>query len=240
MNTKTKLPLPQHCKDCDSRSKGIFCALEESDLDELSQYKVTNKYKKGQSLFSEGTPPYGLYCISYGNVKVHKASPEGKDIIIRIASDGDVLGHRSIFSDSNYQASATAVEDTSICFIDKKYIVKTIKEKPSVATNLISKLSKDLGASEIKLANMTQKSVRERLAELLLLLKESHGVDFNGNSLIDIRLTREELASMIGTATETVIRTLSEFKDDGYISYEGRKIIVDNESALLELANPTF
>lgn len=234
------MPLPDHCKDCGSRSKGIFCALEGSDLDELSKYKITNKYKKGQTLFDEGTPPYGLYCISEGNIKVHKSSTDGKDIIIRIATHGDVLGHRSIFSESNYQASATALEDSSICFIDKKYITKLIKEKPSIATNLIEKLSKDLGASEVKLANMSQKSVKERLAELLLLLKESHGSRLDSGSLIDLRLTREELASMIGTATETVIRTLSEMKDENLISYEGRKIIITDENSLLDIANPAF
>ena len=108
-----------HCKDCPSKDNGIFCELQSISLDEVSKHKVTNTFKKGQTLFVEGTPPFGLYCISKGNIKISKMVIDGKDSIVRIATDGDILGHRSIFTDQYYSATATALEETSVCFISE-------------------------------------------------------------------------------------------------------------------------
>ncbi|MCB9091936.1 MAG: Crp/Fnr family transcriptional regulator [Halobacteriovoraceae bacterium] len=230
-----KKDLPQECKDCPSRGKGIFCDLEAAELDEISQFKVVNQFKRGQSIFVEGNPTFGLYCISEGNIKLSKTSEDGKDAIVRIATKGDVLGHRSIFTNTPYNATATALDDSVICFLDKKYILKKIQESPSVAQNIINKLSRDLGASEQRLADMSQKSVKQRLIELLLLLHQSHGIpQDNGSVLIDIKLTREEMASIIGTATETLIRTLSDLKNLDLITLDGKKIIIPDEKKLLE------
>ncbi len=225
-----------HCEDCPSRGEGVFCSLEKLVLDDLSAHKITNTYKKGQTLFVEGNPPYGIYCISSGNIKLTKMSNEGKDAIIRIAKGGDIIGHRSVFTEKFFSATATVLEDSKICFIDKKYILKLVQENPSVAVNIIGRLSRDLGASENKVASLYQKNVRERLAELLLLLKESHGIQENERILLDIKLTREEMASIIGTAQETLIRFLSELKEDGFISQEGKKIFITNEEGLIETA----
>lgn len=226
------------CENCPSRGKGIFCELESMALQEVSDHKIHNSYKKGQILFSQGNPPFGMYCISSGNIKITQIGSDGKESIVRIASEGDVLGQRSIFSDQYYAATATALDNCKVCFIDKKFIMKFVKEKPSVAANLISKLARDLGAAEKKITSFYQKNVRERLAELLLLLKESHGVEVSENkTLIDIKLTREEMASIIGTASETLIRFMSELKAEGYIEQEGKKIFIINEEGLLEFAN---
>ena len=174
--------LPHHCEDCPSQGQGIFCELERAAQDDLSEHKIVNKFKKGQTLFVEGKPPYGLYCISTGNVKLTKTNSEGKESIVRIASPGDVLGHRSIFTDSHYSATATAVDETVVCFVDKKYILDLVRENPTVSFKLMSQLSSSLGASENLVASFAQKNVRERLAELLLLLKESHGEKHTGRT----------------------------------------------------------
>ena len=102
--------------------------------------------KKGQTLFVQGNHPFGLYCISSGNIKVTKVGADGKESIVRIATAGDVLSHRSLFTDQFYTATATALEDTKVCFLDKKFIMKVIQEKPSVSMNVIEKLSTDMGA----------------------------------------------------------------------------------------------
>lgn len=233
--------LNNHCDECPSKGEGIFCELEKASLDEVSRQKITNVFKKGQTLFVEGTPPYGLYCISEGNVKVTKTGINGKESIVRVAKAGDVLGHRSIFTDQFYSATATAMEDTKVCFIDKKYILKLVQTEPSIACNLVFKLGRDLGRSEEKVASFTQKNVFERLAEVLLLLKESHGKTLqDGKILIDINLTRDELASLVGTATETVIRFVSELKEENVISQDGKKIIIKNEEKLLNFANADY
>ncbi len=220
---------------------GIFCALEGADLESISGHKVTNHYKKGQTLFVQGNHPYGLYCISNGNIKLSKVGTDGKESIVRIVTGGEMIGHRSLFTDQNYSATATALEETTVCFLDKKFIMKLLSEQPSISLNIISKLSRDMGAAENKLSSFHQKNVRERLAELLLVLKESHGTkNEDGTTSINLKLTREEMATMIGTANETLIRFISEFKDANLIDQVGKTIIIKNEEELLEWANISF
>lgn len=228
------------CETCPSKGQGIFCELEKMTLQDVSDHKVVNTYKKGQTLFVQGNPPYGMYCISTGNIKVTQIGADGKESIVRVASAGDVLGHRSIFTDQFYNATATAIEECSVCFIDKKYILKLVEQQPSVACNLIAKLGRDLGAAEKRVSSFYQKNVRERLAELLLLLKQSHGVEQEGRTLINIKLTREEMASIIGTASETLIRFMSELKAEGFIEQEGKNIFIKDEEGLIEFANISY
>ncbi len=228
----------EHCEACPSRGEGIFCELERQSLDDVSRHKITNVFKKGQTLFVEGSPPYGLYCISKGNIKITKTGENGKDAIVRVAKDGDILGHRSLFTNQAFGATATALEDTSVCFLDKKYIMDLVKGEPTVAANLIQKLGRDLGASESKVASFSQKNVLERTCELLLLLNESHGVNLeNDERALDIILTREELSSMVGTATETIIRIFSDLKKEGIVRQDGKKIILVDIQKLMAFAN---
>jgi CRP-like cAMP-binding protein len=222
------------------RSKGIFCELEKVALQDISHNKVMNNYKKGNTIFFQGNPPFGLYCVNSGKIKISKIGNDGKESIIRIAQPGDVLGHRSLFSNENYNATATTIEDATICFIDKKFIYKAIQEQPSIAIQLIQKLSQEMGAAESKSASLFQKNVRERLAELFLTLSKTYGVKEKDRVRLDIKLTREEMASMIGTANETVIRFISEFKDEGLIEQEDKTIYVLDEEKLVEFANLNY
>jgi CRP-like cAMP-binding protein len=235
-----KKELPIDCEHCPSKDTGIFCELKMPELQSVSQHKVTNTYKKGQTLFVQGNHPYGLFCISKGNIKLTKVGPDGKESIVRIITGGDILGHRSLFTEDNYGATATAMEDTEVCFIDKKYIIGVINNNPSVAMNIINKLSRDMGIAESKLTSLHQKNVRERLAELLLSLKISHGVKDGKRIRIDMKLTREEMATMIGTANETLIRFMTEFKDAGIIEQEGKVIYIIDEEELLNWANINY
>jgi CRP-like cAMP-binding protein len=228
------------CENCQSRDKGIFCQLEQVALQNVSHNKVTNSYKKGQTIFFQGNPPFGLYCINSGKIKVSKLGNDGKESIIRIAGPGDVLGHRSLFSQENYSATATVIEDAAICFLDKKFILKAVEKEPTVALNIIQKLSKEMGAAEARNAALSQKNVRERLAELLLILKNSYGIQEDHRWRLDIKLTREEMASMVGTANETIIRFFSEFKDEGLIEQEGKIIFIKDENRLIEFANLNY
>jgi CRP-like cAMP-binding protein len=228
------------CETCPSQGKGIFCDLEKSELSEISDHKISNTYKKGQSLFVEGNPTFGIYCVNKGNIKITQVSSDGKESIIRIASAGDIIGHRSLFTQKYYQATAKALEEAHVCFIDKDYILKLVKDQPTVAGNLIAKLSRDLGAAEHRISSFHQKNVRERLAELLLLLKESHGEETPQGIYLNIKLTRDEMASIIGTAPETLIRFMSEIKGLGYIEQEGKKIFVTDEEGLIEFSGASY
>ncbi|MFA6236355.1 MAG: Crp/Fnr family transcriptional regulator [Bacteriovorax sp.] len=225
------------CENCESRSEGIFCDLNLPELSNISEHKIFNTFKKGQTLFVQGTHPFGIYCVSKGNIKLTKTGPDGKETIVRIIHGGDILGHRSLFCDDDHMATATAMEDTEVCFIDKKFILKVIEENPTVALHVINKLSRDMGAAEKKLSSLHQKNVRERLAELLLSLKATHGVKVDNRWKIELKLTREEMATMIGTANETLIRFMTEFKDAGIIEQDGKILFIKDEKELVNWAN---
>lgn len=226
------------CEGCHFKKDGIFCDLSNEDAQDVSKHKMTHTYKKGQTLFIQGNHPFGLYCINKGNIKVTKVGTDGKESIVRIVKPGDVLGHRSLFSDDNYNATATALEETTVCFIDRQYITSLLAEKPSVALHMINKLSIDMGIAEGKVASFHQKNVRERLAELLLLLSNSHGVQDGEKGIrLDIKLTREEMSTMIGAANETTIRFLSELKDAGLIYQEGKTLYIKDSKELEKWAN---
>jgi CRP-like cAMP-binding protein len=229
---------PSGCETCPSRDQGIFCDLEQGGLAHVSANKITNNYKKGQTIFFQGNPPFGLYCISQGKIKVSKVGSDGKESIVRIAGPGDVLGHRSLFSKENYSATATVLEDASVCFLDKNYIYEALKKEPSIALNIIEKLSHDMGVAESRNASMSQKNARERLAELFLTFRDSYGIkEADGRIRLDIKLNRDEIASIVGTAHETIIRLVSEFKDEGILEQEGKVIFITDENKLLEFAN---
>ncbi len=227
-----------NCDQCHSREKGIFCDLEQIALTKVGRNKIMNSYKKGQIIFFQGNPPFGLYCIATGKIKVSKIGNDGKESIVRIASAGDVLGHRSLFSQENYSATATVIEDAAICFLDRNYIFSALKTDPSIALKIIEKLSKDMGTAEKRNASMSQKSARERLAELFLTFIKNYGhTEDDGRVRLDIKLNRDEIASIVGTAHETIIRLISEFRDEKILEQEGKVIYVVDKDKLLEFAN---
>lgn len=234
MSTKTKTT---DCEHCVSKGQGIFCNLAHQELGTIDDHKIINTYKKGQTLFVQGSHPFGIFCISSGNIKLTSTGVDGKESIVRIVHAGDILGHRSLFTDQDYAKTATAMEDTKVCFIDKKFILSLIQKNPSVALNIINKLSRDMGIAEGKLTSLHQKNVRERLAELLLSLKSSHGVLEENRWRIDLKITREEMATLIGTANETLIRFMSEFKEAGLIEQSGKTIYIKDLEELLNWAN---
>lgn len=134
--------------------------------------------------------------------------------------------------------TATVIEDAAICFLDKNYIYSALKNDPTIALNIIEKLSKDMGAAEARNASMSQKSARERLAELFLTFMKNYGqAESDGRVRLDIKLNRDEIASIVGTAHETIIRLISEFKDEGILEQEGKIIYILDEDKLLEFAN---
>jgi CRP/FNR family transcriptional regulator len=188
-------------------------------------------------LFYEGTRPMGLFCINSGKVKVFKMSSEGKEQILNLAKPGDFLGYRALISEEFYNASATVIEEAAICYIPKANFLEILNTNPKFFKKMMKAVCHELGVMEDKLVTIAQKSVRERLATTLLMLKETYGMEGDESVLIDIALSREDLANIIGTATETVIRLLSEFKNDRLISLEGKKIKVVNTSGLMKEAD---
>ena len=187
-------------------------------------------------IFYEGNQSYGLYCIFSGRIKLFKSGVDGRQQIVRLASPGDLLGYRSLFAGEPYHATAEAIEDATVCCIDKAAFFPILARNPDLALNVIKKLAQDLREAEDKATSIAQRSVRERMAELLLMLMETYGKPAKKGKKIDLRLSREELAEMIGMTQETAIRLLSDFKKENLIDVKEREITVLDSRALLELA----
>lgn len=225
------------CTLCEHLKDSLFNGLNPEDLSRINNHKTCIQYKKGQNIFYEGTRPTGLYCMNGGKVKVYKNNVQGKEFIIYIAKPGDFLGYRALLSEEFYQATATVLEDAKICFIPKESFFEVLQKNPLFMKRVVMAVCHEMGIMEEKLAELAHKSVRERLAANLLMLKETYGMEGEGSFLIDLALSREDLASIVGTATETVIRLLSEFKSEGLIAFEGKKIRVLEPKKLAKQAD---
>lgn len=225
------------CEHCQTLQASLFGNLNKTDLQCIDAHKTANTYKRGQVIFHEGNRPLGLYCLQQGKVKIFKTGIDGREQIVRLAKAGDFIGYRAFLGEDCYSASAMALEDSQICFIDKNDFFHVCKTNDKLSGNLILRLSHELREAEDLLRDMAQKSVRERVAEILLIIREKYGVDKEDAKQINATLSREELASFVGTATETLIRILSDLKDAGVIDTQGKKIKILDIDALTETAN---
>lgn len=219
------------CDECPIHRKSIFKGIDESEMLDLCIKKTCYFYRKGQIIFYEGKGALGIYCIHSGKIKVFKLGSEGKEQIVRVALPGELLGLRSMISGRPHSASATALTDSVCCFISKRKFFQLTIKYPEISQRIMIVLSQLLDGAEDKITSLAQKSVRERLAETLLALDEAFKTDQLSDGTV-ISLSREDLANLVGTATETVIRLLSEFKHDDLIEIRGRKIKLLNKKAL--------
>jgi CRP/FNR family transcriptional regulator len=225
-----------HCDACDSRLKNVFCNLTDAQLKELDVEKACNFYKKGQLIFFEGNKPQGLFCINAGKVKIFQTGIEGKEQILRLAKEGDILGYRALISGGTYSASSMAMEDSSICMVPRKTFFDLLQSNSELSTRIMQLLSQDLKLAEHRITELAQKPVRERMAETILMLKEFYGYEAD-NKTINALISREDIANITGTATETAIRVLSDFRNERMIDLKAKKIRILNTNMLLKAAN---
>lgn len=218
--------LELHCEACEARKDSIFSGLCAHKLNDLNELKSANTYKKGQILFHEGTRPMGIFCINSGKVKIYKLGSDGKEQIIHIAGSGDVLGYKAMLSEESYPVSGETLEESNICFIPRTNFIEILEQSPDLYQRLLKKVCHEMGLMTERITNLAQKSVRERLALALVMLNDTYGLDAMDNGPVTINLTREDLANIVGTATETLIRLLHDFKEEELVMTEGRKITI--------------
>ena len=161
---------------------------------------------------------------------------DGKEQIIRFSKDGDILGYRSLLSNEPYHATATAMEDSYICTISKEKFLTVIEDNPKLSFKVIQLLSKDLKGAEQHLIDVAQKSVKERIAESLLLLQTTFGY-LADNRTINIQMSRSEIADMAGTTTESTIRTLAQLNEKNIIELNGKNIVINDMKELIKCSN---
>ncbi len=231
----SKMQLPD-CHECDQECNSFFCNLDTDVLKSLSINKSSSIYKKGQVIYHEGNRPHGLYCIYQGKVKLYKLGNLGKEQIIRLAGKGEILGYRSLVCNERYYGTATALEDSEICHISLESFNNVLEESSELNYKLIKLLTKDIKDSEKKIINISQKSVEERVAEALIMLKECFGMEDNGTTL-NSSITRKEIGDIAGVTTESTIRKLSDLNKQGVINLNGRKIEIPDMKRLIRVAN---
>ncbi len=214
-------PLPDR-NQLKSKFNERFRGLSSETLDDLFNYDVVRFFKRGSLLYSEGDFAKGCYFVFSGILKIFKTGIEGKGQIIRFSKSGDLIGFRSVLSQERLCTSAKVIDDAIVCFIPTNKFTKLITENADFALQLMKLTCAELGEANNYITDIAQKTVRERLAEVLLHLESTFGVDADG--FLQITLTRAEIANMVGTATESAIRMLSEFKADKYIELNGRRI----------------
>lgn len=202
----------------------------------MKLHKSTSIIPKEKNIFLQGAPSAGVYHLSQGKVKISITSDEGKDVIIRIISPGELFGHRSVFTGQHYCATATAIEVSTVCFIEKEHILDIVNRNSSIGNKIIKSLAIALGNSEHKVASFPQRNVFERVCETLLLLKENYGQEVDQKIKLNIKLKRSELASIIGTSAESLVRTLSDLKRENIIELKGKNIIIIDEIKLKKFA----
>lgn len=222
------------CEQCIVRQISSLKALNKEELLRMTECKVSYTIKKGESIFEEGDLTNGIYCVKDGVCKMTKLSANGKDQIVKLVKSGELLGQRSMISEEPANLSAVALEDMEVCFIPKSEVMTFFNSNNQFSMNVMKTICGDLKDADDHMVSMAQKHVKERLAETLLYLEDNFGKSEDGT--LRIQLSREELAGMIGTATESCIRLLSELNKSGFIELIGKKIAIKDRSKLKRMA----
>jgi len=207
--------------------------MSKDELKKVSDSKTYKRIKKGESLFEEGEKLDGIYCVRDGVSKLSKLSSNGKDQIVKLATKGEVIGQRSVIAEEHANLTATAINDMEVCFIPKETISHSLHTNPNFTVEVLRHMAHDLKEADDVIVNMSQKTVKQRIAEAFLYLKNNFGEDEEG--FLTLTLSREDISNVVGTATESCIRIISEFKKKGYLKTSGKKIGIVNERQLLDL-----
>jgi CRP-like cAMP-binding protein len=221
----------------DFRSQSVLRDLPAEDLDGLTANQIVQTYRKGEIIFKEGGPPSGIFYIISGKVKKYKAVEGKGEQIIYIANTGELLGYHAVLSRERFPDSASTLEESEIGFIPKEDFMGVLERSTMLSGRLLKTLSHEFTVFVNGLALFAQRTVRERLALQLIVLREKYKVNFQPGIPVVIDLSREDLASLVGTARENVVRSLSQLKDEGAIQTKGRKIVVVDVKRLIEIAD---
>lgn len=220
-----------------SLDKALDNRLNLTDLTQLSEKAIKKNYKKKAIIYSEDTIPHVLYYLTKGKVKTFKMNEDGKEFITGLYREGDFFGYMDLLENTYYRSSAVALEDAEVSSIPKDEFFKLLYNSKDVAEKFIRLLSNQVSENEEQLLKLAYNSVRKRVAESLLLLHERYKQENEADGIFSMAISREDLANLAGTAKETVIRTLADFKAEGLITIQGSRIIVQDIRKLQMVRN---
>jgi CRP-like cAMP-binding protein len=221
----------------DFKTGSVLENLPPEDLELLTRHRMEQVYKKGEMIFRQGAYPTGIFYITEGKAKKFKVDRDGKEQIIYVANTGEILGYHAILDEDRYPDSAAAIEKSRIAFIPREDFLAVLGQSEVLSKRLLKTLSHEFTVLVNSLTLFTQKSVRERLALQLIVLREKYKVNFHPGMPVEINMSRDDLAALVGTARENVVRVLGEFKDAAILETKGRKIVVHDVNKLIAIAN---
>jgi CRP/FNR family transcriptional regulator len=217
--------------ECDLNSCFLCRLCIKEWLPAVDAQRKNYHFKKGELLFREGEPVMGMYFVFSGTVKVHKQWGKEKELIVRFARKGDIVGHRGLGGDTLYPVSGTALEPVTVCFIDLAFFYSTLKVNHQFLMHLMLFYAQELKETERNMRNLAHMPVKGRVSNALLQLKHKFGVAPEGH--IDILLSRQDLASFAGTTYETVFRIINELVQEQIITLNGKYITIADTERLL-------
>ena len=225
-----------HCKELESKQLKDFKSLSEKAKLELLKTSESVRIPKGKPIFKENQPLHKLYCIKKGACKFSKMDAVGQEHILRFLGKGEIMGKRSILSNNGAKVSAVALTETELCCLDKQMVLKNLRENHKFCQDFLDALIEDANISDYtRIIFCVHKGIKQRLAQLLLYLKEKFGVDENGKLLI--RIKREDMAAVLGTSSEYVINLLKRFKNFELINTVKREIYIVSDQGLRRMIN---
>ncbi len=233
MSIKDKFPIDKW----DFKSESILADLPTDVYKVLTAHKREQVYKQNEVIFREGSYPSGIYYITKGKVKKYKVDNEGKEQIIYLASTGQLIGYHAVLSEDRYPDSAAVLEESTIAFIPKEDFLNALDYSPLLNNRLLKTLSHEFAVLANSLTMFAHKTVRERLALQLILIREKYKENYVDGMSIEINISREDMASLVGTARENIVRVLTEFKEENILESKGRKIIITDVGKLIKIAN---
>ena len=225
-------------KNCDLKSCTLCKLCLKEWLPAIDANRKTFEVKKGEVIFKEGDPVTGIYFVYNGTVKVHKKWGDDKELIVRFAKKGDIAGHRGLGKEMFFPVSGTALEPSTVCFIELEFFLSSLKINSEFLFQLMMFFAEELKVSERNMRNLAHMQVKGRMAIALLTLKDKFGVTENG--FINITLSRQDLASYAGTTYETVFRIMNEFIEEDIVSVNGKGISVLDANKLLEFTRQSI
>lgn len=214
----------------------LFHNLQPHEKEKMRKNFTCTYFRRGEIIFRDGEKPTGLVCLFKGKVKIFKEGVGGRDQIVRMARPVGFLGYRAMFADENHIATAEALEDSIICNIESDCLIEILQSNAELTFHILRSLAMELGFSNNRTITLTQKHIRGRLAESLLFLRDTYGLE-DDNQTIKVYLSREDLANLSNMTTSNAIRTLSSFCNENVLELDGRRIKILDAHKLERISN---
>jgi len=220
-----------YIESCLEGSSSVFKGLIQKDKETIAKHHTLSIIKKGECLFKEGEKPRGIIWLASGKIKVFKVGVGGREQILKLINQNEFTGYRALFSDYIWPVTATAIEDSVICILERNSLASILKKNGNIALKFTKLTAEELDFSNNRIVSLTQKHVRGRLAESLLQMVATYGFEADGKT-IAVSLSREDIAHLSSMTTSNAIRTLSNLATEGIIKIKGRKISISDITSL--------